>query len=865
MKKHYKKITKLGVVLFATTFIGLSSAYKSKNNNNSNLIKNTFSDVIKTNFQHQSTSSTKSSDSKKTNSNRGYNSLELNNKISQTLTEIHQAFSIKINSYKNSYPSSQEEITHQAITYLLSEITNPSQNIWYQNLFKQLTNIVNYNFQNSQFKWNINLNNKNIFPYKKYLENEKDFTQHNNNNNVTVVNTLSDQEVKTSVDTFFNTWKSYLIDNNSQNSSNNHFGFSWYNQIPQPLKPHKEYNKVFSSQDYQNIIDAIVTTRANSKIITDHGLLEEQTKVEQKLKTQLDSDKKFLEQKTNNQKQFLIDQGPGKLTKILSEISQQKVDDFKDKWHLNFSNVNDISLNSNVFENKKDDVKLVSVKIVHTENKNDRNYYWPYPSYRSLYRPDSLESKLNAVISLNNAFISKASDLEYKNNDAEVSLDEITKLIFKTIKQNLYAFIQLSPNAIENLKTYARLNQKDFVINNRLVEFLKEHNINLDITYAGATYVDRKENINKYSITLDTSGVIKDSLYNNPDYNVGINGNNEVFQYEIKPDLEQRLLDEAPRLELIITKDALTTKDLKSSIKYDNSNRIYQYQTIDAVTNYQDSLNPKLIVTTKISLIDKFVTSKFVNYTKTVLINDFKNNLTDFDLLAALAAKQIIESQRLTNLDQDLLKTIFQQSLQKTKNDPEFNNRSVDQNVNEFAKNYQDLINNNQNTLNKLAPENIKDSQDYNNLQDRLKRALIKANIDLESKFAKGLFEQINKTQKDSLVNADANLKPEFLELIDFINNSENNFDILKPISSLIQKYSPDEINLALSQTQKNLSYAFTGISSLVVISSLGIIVRGLRLNSRKYQLKKSMIITIGVMLLLISVSGLSYLLTVIL
>ncbi|WP_391592033.1 hypothetical protein MCAV_01950 [[Mycoplasma] cavipharyngis] len=164
-----------------------------------------------------------------------------------------------------------------------------------------------------------------------------------------------------------------------------------------------------------------------------------------------------------------------------------------------------------------------------------------------------------------------------------------------------------------------------------------------------------------------------------------------------------------------------------------------------------------------------------------------------------------------------------------------------------------------------MDSKNIKSAKQYDDLRTRLKNALIKVNIDLESKFAKSLFEEIDKVEQDALTNPDATLKPEFLELIDFINKSENNLNIFKPFTTLLQKYSPEEIRFALNSSQKSLSYAFTGISSLIVISSIGMIVRGLRLNSRKYQLRKSMIITIGAILLIVSVSGLSYLLTILL
>ncbi|WP_391591763.1 hypothetical protein MCAV_07360 [[Mycoplasma] cavipharyngis] len=868
MKNIQKHIIKWISFLSTAVFLSLGLSYKSSNDH-ANLTKTSFIQnalVSQKNNHSRNQPPINSSNLSKskpliTNKIKGYSNIELNQKIDLTLKEVNRIFKNKLKSNNNSYPQSQKETDDQAITYLLTKITNKSS-VWYPIVFDRLKNILNYNFQNQYFQHKISSIDTKYFPYKKYLSANNSLISYFNQLNFDpiVLNTLRDDEIKQSVTNFLNSWKNYLTDKNWALLYNrfgvdwyyllfkksNRFGFAWYDLIPKKLIPHKEYNAVFTNQHYQNLIDAITSNKANSNIINRAGLSKEQNNVENKLNAKLETDKKFLEDKiANKQNQIFTDHTPDKVAKFIAELSNRdpKDFDFKSKWNLNFSDLNDISFNNNIFDNLKNDVKLVEFKVIG----DDSSYY-----------PD-ISPKLNWTLQLNNAFISNQSDFNYQNT-VEESAYQIFQLLFETISKQPNAYLELKEGAIDRFIKNQKFDNYDFKLINDLGSFLNKRNLFLKIKE-----IETGSNINQYQITLIGYYNFNEHAYRS-DFRHEEKNSFKHFTYHLDFDLEQSLLNQAPHLKPKIINnnfqaEAISTLQ-KDDLKYDNPNSIFNYQPISIISKNQNSLDPKLEITTLITLNHPLTTNKSLTYVTSFDLNDFSKDLSNFDQLALFLTKEIIAKEK---LDDDLsasnLNNIYQKALAKTKSDPEFNNRSINQNLKIFSENYHDLIK----QSHKLTPESIKSYQDYQQLKNRLEKQLIKAGINLKSKFAQGLFNQINQTQEESLTNPNATLKPEFLDLIDFINRSENNLNTFKALTSLIEKYSPEEINLALNQTQKNLSYAFTGISSLIVISSIGMIVRGMKLNSRKYQLRKSMIITIGAILLIVSVSGLSYLLTILL
>ncbi|WP_391592032.1 hypothetical protein MCAV_01940 [[Mycoplasma] cavipharyngis] len=615
MKRNLKNLTKLVVILFATTIVGLGLSYKT--NHNLGLSKTTSAHVIKTNFHHDQPVATGNDYAQIANSTsknlvKNLINQKLTNKVDTTLAAIQTVFKTKLNNSINSLPKNETEAQNKAITYLVQKITEKTNNnLWYQRLSDYLKKILLNNFINEKLYHYLNKNEQ-YLPHKKYLDNYSSI----GNNLPYVYNTLTFQEIEEAVDKVLSTWKNYLIDQSNNNQNNNdNFGFSWYSNIPNSLKPTIYYNQSFDQQDYFNIIDAIVTNRENSEIITQHGgLIAEQNAVDEKLKTKLEADKKFLLEKTTNHKnELFIDQAPINLAKIFQDLSQVDLD-FTKLWNLHFSNWNDIKLNKQIFEGHDIRVQVRSLfKIVNP--------------FSSVDQP-----RIEWKLSLNNAIVLGQTDFGYNLNIND-SAHQILNLIYQTIeKQGANLFIKFNPKSVN--KFDLNFNGYDFILNQRLVQYLSIRNINLKINQNVERYFTNKTNINQYQ--LDLNGSIKS--YNKLDQVL-----NKNLVYTINPDLERQLLESAPLLPPIF--DNNENKNIENKLpwgftdqlgeikkfSYHNSNPIFNYRTIlfHIYNENQNDTNRKIRVVTRITLKDQFATNKFKDYT-TIVPFYALNNLNQF-------------------------------------------------------------------------------------------------------------------------------------------------------------------------------------------------------------------------------------------
>ncbi|MDQ0514091.1 hypothetical protein J2Z62_000529 [Mycoplasmoides fastidiosum] len=857
MRKAIKGIWKASSLIIAglTIFIGLNSLNRHQAHTNFN------QNFLTTRIQHQDVVFLSGS----------YAINNLDSKIAEILANIHNVFKSKYQELSTKFEKSSDDETNKSITFLLMNITAvDTNNLWYKKLADNLKKVLYLNVLGDKFHYqNDQRADAESFPAFNYLnEQRKKIVLKLNDPNSHpdfIINTLMPSEARNLADQLLTGWQTYLT-----SGTDTTFGKSWYEQIPKQLKPVRHYDVALDTQDYQNLIDALTTTKASSEILLKHAKLEEiQKQVEQKLQTELTKDIKSLEDIKNQDKnsQLFLDTAPNNLALNLGLLSNnphssQDVDLFKDKWNAHLSKENNISFNPLFsFPSTSDEskAKISDLKLQYFTNGNLND-----------------NPSLDWILSLNNASVQGQYHFPYTATPSETASFLLEKLFVLIQNFGIQNLIDLTDEAkASNKTTFEPADFKQtFDMSQLPTGLLNLLKMEFKITAVQNEFTN-KTNINDLLITI--TGSIQSNGTNPSGSNI-IGSVSHDFIFRVNPDLENKLLTTAPKLDPVWNNSIKleSNEQIQQLIAAGQYNRYFSYNNTNS--NFQYSTtgieigNGVVNVTTEISLNNKYASGMKISYITALPISLFIDN-TNFEALATAAADQI--NYDLTSIYGQLFEEVFnpfelddltKQLIFEIKTDSEFPYRSIEENMDLFIERYQkeliDRISSANFIDNDKRIEGLKDH--YNEIRERLKAALVKVGISLDSNFAKSLLDQIDITEQNAIENTNVELDPRFLEIIDFIEDSDNNLDTIKSLGRLLEKFSPQQLVTALNQTQKGVAYGFTGITSLILLSSLGLIIRGIKIDHKKYSISKYWIVGIGTILLLMSISGLGYLISLI-
>ncbi|MDQ0514093.1 hypothetical protein J2Z62_000531 [Mycoplasmoides fastidiosum] len=868
MKKTIKWMRKYLTILFVGNFVSLAFNTLSENNQQS-VSTSTKSDKLT--FVRQQ-------------NNRislvpNYGVFNASAQITATLQSINELAKKKIEETKDQFPTSHEEDVAKSITFLLDKITsNNRNNKWYKQLSDNLSTILYSNILSGRFLYNsANNQENNQLPIFSYLADnrQKSLLKLDDPNSQPdfVINTLTQDEKSQFAHRFLNKWKTYLTTDSNKNSksssSSNKFGMEWYQSIPQSLRPSREYNVPLTEDDYQNLIAALTTTKANSQIILKHSELDQvQKEVEVKLKQKLQTDLASLEKaktNSNQNKTLFFDTSARTLALNLGTIAQnspseEETKEFTANWNTHFSKTGNIHLDSNFFltngEIAQASISDLQFKYQNTDGTPNNN------------------PPLEWILILNNAVLKGEYQFSNTSNPAQTTQFILEKIFAIIQKQKITDLINLTPEAANSLRTEFQPN--DFQLTPMAMQVLQKLSqllkLDFEITQVNSDFTAKKD-INEFELTIQAS---LRSYGSAPDNNLSLGSLTKKFIYTIKPDLEDQIINQAPLIVPVWNNsvEIRSENQIQELLAAGNYNQYFDYPNADSNLNYVvteisfDTAN--VYVTTAITLKNKYASGYTKKYISTLPITLFIDE-AKLNELAKIAAEKINNNFRWaygdvfdTIFDNAKLNQIFEKVLTITKTAPNFQESAIDKKIEAFLNNYQNellsQIQKNNSKNNGINQEKI--NEYYNDLRERLKEALIKIGISLDSNFAKSLFEQIDLTETEALNNQSTQLDPRFLEIINFIENSDKNLDVIRSLNSLLEHFTPKEIVKVLNDTQRTVAYSFTGISSAILLSSIGLIIQGIKIDSQKYRISKSVVIGVGIVLSLISTGGLGYLIS---
>ncbi|MDQ0514094.1 hypothetical protein J2Z62_000532 [Mycoplasmoides fastidiosum] len=810
---------------------------------------------------------------------------EVETLIKKALEQLHVAFERKFGQISQTYPRTESGRTNKAITYLLSRITDANEKQttdYYAELVANLKTLITRNFNAPVFSSQQNKSGEDNIPFPSYkveLTNEsrrgRNYWEHSylvDN----LVNTAGATQIRDLVNNLLNNWVTFLTsdsyssgyddDSNypiqsyplqSYSRSNDSFGMGWYNRIPNELKPHFIYNRSFDQTSYLNLVSALTTTKNNSSIITVATNLENLTKVlNTALNRQQTEDAAYLKQLNQNKDltftKLFQDNSISHLNDLIEQVDPQyKIGDASNFWNFNFSNADFITIDNKNYPG----VELTYKKI------NYSSSYSNNPSFEYTLKYNNASGTF------------RTSHFPYRG-----SLVDGGSLILTTtlqlMTQKFSNFFELNKSV--NLKSYDLILDKSNFHKTQIVEQLEKA---LPFTFE----IKSVERVNPtaFGASQPKEFVFKinyvANLGNKAPFNWYVNFSNNHHAFLKIPNyaaIEQ--LEKAPELPPILDIDSLSKVNLGSlsdllkdpkfladSFSYQNFDSSFAYQAIQAVPTKN-----KLIVTTEIRLTGS-------ELSKTYETELPINGLLDSEQLNN--ALQLIRDQieqQLKNKYPDqydyymreenkwLRDQLLAQALEKTRLDPSFLTNNLEENIELFTQNFLEgfLDFFSQSNQEALSDEIHKH---YQEIREKLIAVLRRLGISLDSDLAKILLNQINFEEHKSL--EEGKIIPPSAELaaiLDFLNDPDTNIDRLKEIAPILEKLNPYLLAKTFNTTQRVSLYTVSTLTFMMSLISSGFIWRVSRIDGQKFRLRKGIFLAIGITMLLLSLGGSGFLIS---
>ncbi|MDQ0514096.1 hypothetical protein J2Z62_000534 [Mycoplasmoides fastidiosum] len=784
--------------------------------------------------------------------------------IKESLQKIHEHFKYKFQQIRYRYPTSSSDRVNQAITYLLYKITDPIQAgsvNYYDQLVRNLTTIIDQNFSASIFKTRQNEPTDTYLPHPNYQitgnwKNNQNFIINDN-----IINTISPQEIENKVKKFLSNFVNFLIGENDKKFKVlpflNEFGMDWYDQIPNSLKPKIIYDKSFTESDYLNLIDALTTTKQNSSIITNATELNKKTEeFNEKLNQRQIEDLKYLKSINSSDaatfSRLFTDSSIEKFNNLVDQIdSKYRITSPTYFWNLNFSQIDLIAFNKVLYPN----IKVLSKKINYSTSTNQS------PSF-------------SYVLQYNNAFLgSNVTNLPYTGN-FETNVQSILENTTKLISENFLKFFKIKDTInLRNSNLYFEV--EDFEKTEITQELEKILPFEIKITN-----LFREFHYGAYTMLNEP---LADELHFTTDFEIKF-GNKDSFNWYktfykegktilIFPSYEIiDLLNVAPNFVPIwsyndlndLTADSLKSSEALSKVfDYGNTDIRFKYEPVELKL-----WGKKVILTTKLSLLGTDATRTYESELPIADFFNFKHLDDDFELLKNQIEEQIKvmypEQYEYYMREENkwLRDQIINEALSIIENNPEFLSNSWEENVElfkeKFLKYFEDFF-----TQNPNGGQRGEIYQHYQGLREKLISVLNRLGISLDSDLAKSLLNQINYEEQKSLeVNEIVPPSPELVAIINFLDDPHNNVDKLKEFAPLLEKINPYLFAKTFDTTKRVSLYAVSGLTFMMSLISSGFIWRVSRLDGQKFRLRKGIFLTVGITILLLSLGGSGFLIS---
>ncbi|MDQ0514092.1 hypothetical protein J2Z62_000530 [Mycoplasmoides fastidiosum] len=798
---------------------------------------------------------------------KGYTEIELDQKISETIAQIHTFFTNKYDQIKDLYPGSEAREIDKAITYLLYKISAndaASTNSYYSQLFDNLKNIILQNFNSSVF---ITASSSvSQFVFHTYLANSTlKLGDGKNKFDDFVINTVSDQTIKKAVDDFLTKFSNYLTSTNAVSSpvltsTINPFALDWYTNIPEALRPVVKFGHSLEESAYSNLIKALTTKDQNSKIVADLvGLKELISDFNTQLISDFENDLKYLSEKITKVTigQAFSDSSPLELMSLIKLVNSTYDFDWKDYWNLNLSRAEKINLLTNSFPN----VKVVDRKI---------NYS----------TADKTSAAFSYTLNLNNANLNHTNTGLYYSTDFKEAAETILNWVNQTIRNNFFRFYQIDPNI--NLRNYPIFfDQSSFKETSLMQQLRQILPLSMEILNVNQTHnwdflnQSRIQQFDQIPFSVSYQLILGD---NSGSFNWD---NKKVLQtsqltFEIPNTNQLEALNQAPELipvwngeELKLDTDLAHIFDnqnfLNQHFSFNNTNPELEYKILSAS---REQNNIKL--TNQITVVG---TNLSRTYTIDLPISTLLSEQEFQSLVDALIGQ--IENEFAQKFPDEyaiykdlnngaIRQSLLEKVLAEIRSNPDFLKNTLEENIELFKSYFQKEL---ENFFNKTEQQKIEDQilDHYAELRHKLITALNRLGISLESQLAKILLGQIDAEQALSLQNKKiAEPSAELKAIIDFVNDPDSDIDKIQQFAPILEKLNPYLLSKTLDRTEKGTLYAVTVLTAIMAAVSTGFIWRISRIDSSKFRLRKGIFLAIGLIILALSLGGSGFLISLV-